>query len=73
MGEVPEQVVTFTYANHRGEVAVRRVVPIRLRFAATEWHPEPQWLLDGRDLDRGAERSFALADIRDWDPGRRHP
>jgi hypothetical protein len=61
-------VVTFRYTNHRGETATRRVIPQGVGFLATEWHPEPQWLLHAYDLDRGADRSFALAGISGWSP-----
>ena len=60
------QAVNIVYANHRGETAVRRILPIRLEFAETEWHPGAQWILVVRDLDKGAERSFAVKDLRAW-------
>lgn len=53
----------FYYTNHRGETAARRVLPLRLEWGATEWHPETQWLLWAYDLDRGAERAFALSGV----------
>ena len=53
----------FTYRNYRGEVAERRVQPISVRFGTTEWHPQPGWLLRGFDLEKMAEREFAMADI----------
>lgn len=52
-----------TYKNYRGEVAERRIQPIRVDFDATDWHPEPQWLLIAYDLDKQAERTFALKDF----------
>lgn len=55
--------IRFTYTNWRGETAERRVLPRRLRYGATKWHPEPQWLLVAYDLDKEAERDFALKDI----------
>ncbi|MCW1412184.1 hypothetical protein OLZ32_27935 [Rhizobium sp. 1AS11] len=55
--------LTFAYRNWRGEIATREVQPIRLTYGATEWHPEPQWLLIAWDIEKGAERSFAVADI----------
>lgn len=55
--------LTFTYTNWRGETGQRRVIPETFRFAATEWHPEPQWLLVAFDLDQGARRDFAFKDI----------
>ncbi len=59
--------VTFTY-NYRGETSVRLVRPIMVAFGATGFHPEPQWLLHGWDINKDAERTFAMKDIKDWDP-----
>ncbi len=53
----------FPYINHRGEQGQRRVHPIRIWFGSTEWHPEPQWLLRALDLDKDAQRDFALSQI----------
>lgn len=61
-----ESVVIIRYTNYRGETADRRVIPIRIRFGSTKWHPEPQWLLEAFDLDRGADRSFAMRDVLHW-------
>lgn len=55
--------MTFTYTNHRGETAVRYVVPQCVYFGKTEFHPEKQWLMRGFDTDRQAIRDFAMADI----------
>src|ERR1051326_6316307 len=54
------QIVVILYVNWRGEEGVRRILPRGLRFAATEWHPDAQWLLDAFDLDKQAEGAFAL-------------
>jgi predicted DNA-binding transcriptional regulator YafY len=64
----PRMVVTIRYTNYRGETAIRRIIPREVRFISTEWHPEPQWVLEAYDLDRKAERSFAIKDINDWNP-----
>lgn len=60
--------VTIKYTNWRGETAMRRILPKKLIFASTEWHPQEQWLLVAHDLDKDAERTFACKDIQDWDP-----
>ena len=60
--------VAFTYTNWRGVTARRRVRPVRLWFGATEFHPEPQWLVHGLDLDSGLARDFALAAMRNVEP-----
>jgi hypothetical protein len=50
------------YTNHRGETRVRRIVPLGVRFGATKWHPQPQWLLKCLDVEKGQEREFGLMD-----------
>jgi predicted DNA-binding transcriptional regulator YafY len=60
--------IAIDYVNWRGERSWRRVVPQRLYFAAVEWHPGEQWLLDAWDVDKQAIRSFAMKDIRAWAP-----
>ena len=56
----------FLYRNHRGEIAWRWVAPRLVRWGTSEHHPEPQWLLEGIDLDKAAERTFALKDVQQW-------
>ena len=58
--------VTIVYTNYRGETAVRKILPKTLFFGSTEYHPEPQWLLTAQDLEKNAERTFAVKDIRAW-------
>jgi predicted DNA-binding transcriptional regulator YafY len=60
------QAIEILYTNYRGETARRRVVPSSLRYGATEYHPEPQWLLDAFDVEKQAERTFAMRDVREW-------
>lgn len=62
----PDGAVTIDYTNYRGERALRTVLPIRIWFGSTAWHPDKQWLLEARDLDREVARDFALADIHHW-------
>lgn len=55
--------ITLTYTNHRGETAQRTIIPKRLWFGSSEWHPEPQWLLTALDVDKDEYRHFALKDF----------
>lgn len=64
----PRQEVTIDYTNWRGERSMRNIRPLRLVFENNEWHPVTQWILEAIDLDKGEERSFALADIHAWAP-----
>lgn len=61
-------VTIIDYVNWRGERGRRRIIPKRILFGATEWHPEPQWLLEALDLDKGETRLFAIRDIQAWEP-----
>ena len=60
------EAVTIVYTNYRGERGVRHVQPLRIEFGSNEWHPEPQWFMVAWDLEKGAERTFALRDIESW-------
>ena len=65
--------VRIDYTNYRGERAWRWVLPKRIEFGWNEWHQEPQWLLTALDLDKDAEREFAMKDIHAWMPRIRAP
>lgn len=58
--------VGIVYTNYRGETARRKIIPQRLWFGATQWHPDEQWLLDAIDVEKKAPRSFALRDIKSY-------
>lgn len=64
----PRRAVTFTYTNHAGKKATRYVIPISIEFCSTKWHPVEQWILHAHDTVKGEDRSFAMNDIRDWQP-----
>ena len=58
--------VRILYTNYRVETALRTIVPDRLWFGKTEWHPDDQWLLDALDVEKGQKRTFAMKDVRAW-------
>jgi hypothetical protein len=61
--------VTILYRNHRGITSYRRIVPRAMTFGECEWHPGPQWLLTARDVDKRADRTFAMCDVLEWKQG----
>jgi predicted DNA-binding transcriptional regulator YafY len=69
MSDIEKRIVWFMYANYKGETRVRRVRPIEIAFTYSTFHPEPQWILKGLDLDKNMVRSFAMKDIKGWLPG----
>lgn len=54
---------TFLYENWKGEISMRRVIPLALRFGRSDHYKEDQWLLETFDCDKNAYRTFALANI----------
>lgn len=63
LGRCEMSELTIAYTNHRGERAVRRIIPWDVWFGTTDWHPEPQWFLRAFDLDKNDKRDFALKDF----------
>lgn len=60
--------VTIDYTNYRGERSLRQIIP-RLPYMtlrATAYHPEVQWILTAFDVEKKAERDFAMAGIKGW-------
>ena len=63
-----KQIVKIIYTNYKGETAERTIIPLELWFGSTEYHKEEQWLLKAFDLEKKAERNFAVKDIKSWMP-----
>lgn len=64
----PPRVVEIDYTNHRGERALRRVMPKQIYFGYSVHHPGQQWLLDAWDCGKRADRTFAMKDVHSWRP-----
>ena len=56
----------FKYKNWQGEVATRSIIPIKIWYGHTEFHSQDQWLLKAFDVDKKAERDFAVNDILEF-------
>ena len=51
------------YTNYRGETSNREIQAREIFFGSNEYHPEPQWLMRGIDMERFVERVFAIRDM----------
>jgi len=60
--------VKFKYKNYKSEVRQRIVIPIKIEYTSTEYHPDNQWILVGYDIEKADIRHFAMKDISDWQP-----
>lgn len=61
-----DKIIEIIYTNYRGETSNRKIIPQNIWFGETEWHPQKQWLLDAFDINKNANRSFAMKDIKSW-------
>ncbi len=55
--------VSFMYKNYQGETSERKVLPMSLWFGLSSFYSGRQWFLKCWDLEKKAERDFALANI----------
>ena len=66
MTKPDQKTITILYTNYKGQTDCRDIIPERIWFGSTEWHPEEQWLLDAHDLGKDALRNFAMKDVKEW-------
>jgi len=64
--DLAQESLRIVYTNYRGETAERNIRPLKIWYGSTEFHPSAQWLLQAIDLDKQAERDFAMKDISAW-------
>ncbi len=63
MASEPQPLV-IGYTNWRGEWSMRRLAHMGAPYwGATDWHPEPQWLMAALDVDKNEIRVFAMKDF----------
>ena len=61
-----KQKIKILYTNWKGKTSYRNIIPKSIEFKSTEWHKEEQWILNAFDIDKNADRGFALKDIKEW-------
>lgn len=58
--------IKVIYKNYRGEVGLRRIIPLDIFYGSSEFHKEQQWLMKVWDVDKKDYRTYALRDIQEW-------
>lgn len=59
-----DSVYKVLYENYKGEVRWRYIHPIKYYFGCTDYHKKDQWLLHCFDIEKDAERTYAVCDIK---------
>lgn len=57
--------VKILYTNWKGETLYRNIIPKNIEFKSTERHKDEQWILNAFDIDKSADRGFAVKDIKE--------
>ena len=55
--------LNFEYKNWKNETKIRVVIPESIWYGSTEFHKEEQWFLKAFDIEKSADRDFAVKDI----------
>lgn len=55
--------IQFDYINWQGVPASRKAEVQSIHYGETEYHPAPQWLMSAWDLEKQANRVFAMKDM----------
>ena len=58
--------VRILYTNWQGFTSYINIIPKSIEFKSTDWHKEEQWILNAFDVDKQADRGFAIKDIKEW-------
>ena len=58
--------VIIDYTNWKGERRERLITPGIFFWGITNWHQEPQWMMNAVDEEKHEERTFALSGIHGW-------
>ena len=64
--KIEDITIEVLYKNWRGEIGVRKILPLDIYFGSSEFHKEQQWLMKVWDLDKEDYRTYALKDIQKW-------
>jgi len=51
------------YKTWQGEIGIRNIIPQNVYYGSTVYHKENQWLMDVWDVEKNAQRTYAMMDI----------
>lgn len=63
----PDQLVKIDYINWVGERGIYTIYPWVMWWGSTQYHPEPQLLIQAWVPEKNDHRTFAVKDILHWE------
>ena len=61
--DITQTPLSFEYKNWKGITSIRNVIPMETKFINSDFHEGKQWIMIAYDLDKKANREFAMNDI----------
>jgi len=58
--------IKVKYKNYQGITSIRTIIPQQIHYGSTDYHKENQWLLDVWDVEKDAQRTYAMMDILEF-------
>ena len=58
--------IKVKYKNYQGEIGIRNIIPQNVYYGSTEFHKTDQWLMDVWDVEKDAQRTYAMLDIMEF-------
>ena len=55
--------IKVKYKNWQGEIGIRNIIPFTVHYGHTDYHKINQWLMDVWDVDKDAQKTYAMLDI----------
>ena len=65
-----ELTIRVLYENWKGTTSWRHLLPLAWYYGATQWHPQPGYLLTAVDLEgENKVKDFSMSGVKDWSSG----
>lgn len=58
--------IKVKYKNHKGEISDRTIIPKKIYYGSTNYHPNNGWLLEVFDIEKNDKRTYSFNDIIEW-------
>lgn len=55
--------IKVKYKNWQGNISIRNIIPQNIYYGNTQFHKEDQWLMNVWDVEKDAQRTYAMLDI----------
>lgn len=58
--------IKVKYKNWQENISIRTIIPQSIYYGHTDFHKNDQWLMDVWDVEKDAQRTYAMLDIMEF-------